>query len=180
MTTRRKVTVMVLSLALVCAASSLLAQKVWAADPPLAFPANDVSLRIVGATFVTKLEGMTNRFEESEPDEYRGLVLTVEVRKPAGEEVTFIGQDFTLHYRYGDSSDVSPCNGLSTFSAEKDVDRQMKLFRRVGRVTTGLSTTQAEIVYVDMFFQYMEAETSDLYLFVAQDSGASFRTSGWK
>ena len=180
MTTRFKTSMVVLSLALVCGVSLALAQQRGASEPPLMFPVNDVKLKIIGATFVTKVQGVSNRFEETQLDKFRGLVLTLEVTKPAGRELTFVAQDFNLHYYYGEKSDVSRCQGLSTFSTQQDVDRPMKLVKNVGRMSTGISTVKAETVFVDLFFQFMEPDTSKLHLFVAQPVGTSFQTTGWK
>ena len=149
--------------------------------PPLALQSRDVKIEIVDATFVRKLEGVSTKFEESQPDKFRGLVLTVKVKKPAGSGLTFVAQDFTLHYRYGQSSDVAKCFGLSSFSVDKNVDRPMSLWTHgIGRSSTGLATTKAETLFIDLFFQYMEPETSELHLLVAQPLAKSFQTSGWK
>jgi hypothetical protein len=49
-----------------------------------------------------------------------------------------------------------------------------------GQSTTGLATTKSGIVYIDVFFQNMEPNTSDLYLFMAQPTGAHYTSQGWK
>ena len=180
MTAGLKTSMVVILLALVCGVSLSLAEQQEANKPPLAFPVKDVKLKIVGATFVSRLQGVSKRFEATRPEKFRGVVLTVEVRKPAGMELTFVAQDFNLHYRYGAKSDVSRCQGLSTFSVQKDIDRPMKLINNVGRMSTGISTVKAKIVFIDLFFQYMERDTSKLHLFVAQPVSASFQTKGWE
>jgi len=150
--------------------------------PPDALDVTKAKFQIVGATFVTKVQGANaTRFEESQLDKFRGLILTVQVTKPAGEELTLFAQDFVLHYRFGDKTDVARCQGLSGFSGQMDVDRPMSLFANgIGRTTTGLSTTKLDTMYLDLFFQFMEPNTSDIHLFVAQPTGAWFQTNGWK
>jgi len=181
MITRAKMIALAAALIVVCGVYLAFAQWGGASQPPLCLAVKDVKLRIVEATFVTKLEGVSSRFEEQKPDQFRGLVLTIEVKKPAGGDLTLVAADYALHYRYGDSSDVAPCHGLSTFSTRKDEDRPMNLFKSgYGRTTTGLSTTKAETVFVDVFFMNMEPETSEIHLLVAQPVGATFRTTGWK
>jgi hypothetical protein len=140
-----------------------------------------VNLAVVEAYFVTKLHGGVTRFEETKPDKYRGLVLTLKITKPAGEPLSLREADLVLHYRRGSSSDVARCFGLSGFSTSRDVDRPMSLHQNgTGMSETGPATTKAETIYVDVFFQYMESDTSELHLLVAQPVGASFTTKGWK
>jgi hypothetical protein len=140
-----------------------------------------VGFQIVDARFVLKLEGTQGRFAEGHPDKYRGLVVTLKITKQAGAELALACQDISLHYRYGNGSDIAKCYGLSTFSDKQDEDRAMALYTQGwGRTTTGPATTRSSTVFVDVFFQNMEPETRDLYLFIAQPTGAEFTTSGWK
>lgn len=170
----------ILSLAVVCGVSiSFAALAGNDKEPPYLLSADDVKFEIVGASFVAKLQGLTNRFEENDLDKYRGLVVTVKITKPADEELTLVAQDLTLHYHFGESADVSRCQGISTFTKEKDVDRIMRFYNNVGSATTGTATTKLTTIYVDLFFQYMEPNTSDIHLFVARPADASYQTSGW-
>mgnify|MGYP001047854635 CR=1 FL=1 len=141
-----------------------------------------VKIQLVSDVFVKELKGVNASFAMGEDArKYRGLILTLKVEKPAGESVTLNAQDLVLHYRYGEKSDIAPCNGVSAFSVQRDLDRPMRLFRRGrGGSSTGASTIRATEVYVDLFFQYMEPDTSDLHLLVAQPIGASFKSKGWK
>ena len=181
MTSRIATAIVLAALALAGGGSFAPAGAGQPSGPPLLLPVEDVHFRIVGATFVSELQGTSTRFQETRLEKYRGLVLTVEIKKTPGEQLTLVAQDLALHYRYGTNSDVASCYGLSTFSKEEDTDRAMNLYRAGwGRTTTGLSTTKLGVVYVDMFFQNMEPETSDLFLLVAQPVGAYFKTSGWK
>jgi hypothetical protein len=149
--------------------------------PPNILAVGKLKIQIVGATFMAKMTGANASYEETQPDNFRGLVVTLQVKKPAGEELTFYAQDFVLHYRFGKQTDVARCQGLSTFSTQQDADRTMMLYRTgIGSLSTGLATTKADVVYVDLFFQYMEPGTSDIHLFIAQPVGASFKTDGWK
>lgn len=151
------------------------------APPPFMTDLGSLDIEIVGATFVAKLDGVNARFEESQSDMFRGLVLTLRIKKPAAQELTLVAQDLALHYSYGRGVDVAKCQGLSAFSSQRDVDRPITLYRLgLGRVTTGIATTKSDVVFIDAFFQYMEPGTSDLFLFVAQPVGASFKTNGWK
>jgi hypothetical protein len=170
-----------LAAVLVCVAGVASAQMARMPKAPLVFPSDSVNLKIVNAVFLKTLQGIDARFDETEPDKYRGLVITVEVTKPAGEALELRAQDITLHYHYdGDEYDVAPCQGLSTFSAEQMIDRPMNLFKIRGTARTGIATMSAQKLYIDMFFQYMEPTTSDIHLMVAQPVGASFVTDGWE
>ncbi len=150
-------------------------------NPPDVFDLSKVKLQIVDATFVTKLDSEKAHFSESKPDQYHGLIVTVLVTKAIGEEVTLTCQDIALHYRYGNGSDVARCYGLSNYSIQQDVDRSLALYSQGwGQSTTGPATTNSGTAYIDLFFQNMEPNTSDLYLFIAQPTGAHFISQGWK
>lgn len=139
-----------------------------------------VTMEIVGAHFVKYYEGVNAVFEETEPETYRGLLLTVRIEKPAGRALTLHYPDVSLHYNWGDDYDVAPCNGISAFSTELQTDRPMTFSASGwGKATTGIATTDAEVVYVDFFFQNMEAETSDLYICIGQPQAGPFKTEGW-
>lgn len=151
-----------------------------AAGAPDVVDWSKVKLEIVDVTFVRKLDGVNGLFEEPEPAKYRGMLVTLRVTKPAGEELHLLAPDFTLHYRYGDSSDVSPCRGMSMFSTSPDVDRPVKFFTNgYGTMTTGAATQKAATLYIDLFFENLEADTRDIHLLVAQPTGLSFNTRGW-
>jgi hypothetical protein len=150
-------------------------------NPPETFDLTKVRFQIVDATFVSRLEGTQGRFQETHPDLYRGLIATVKITKQAGAELTLACQDIALHYRHGQQSDIAKCFGLSTYSLRQDEDRAMALYSQGwGRSSTGTATTRADTVYIDIFFQNMEPDTRDLYLFVAQPTGAHFTAAGWK
>ncbi len=152
-------------------------------DIPGMIDPGKVKFQIVGAIYVTEFKGVNATFTESSEDisKYHGLILTVKIRKPADESITLNAQDLPLHYKYGDKSDIAPCMCISSFSVQQDVDRPMRFFKaNRGNSTTGASTIRADEVYVDLFYMYMEPDTSELYLLVAQPAGAFFRSQGWK
>jgi hypothetical protein len=150
-------------------------------SPPDVFDLSKVRFQIVDATFVTKLDSQKAQFAETKPDQYHGLIVTLRIAKTAGEELTLTCQDIALHYRYGQQSDVARCYGLSSYTMRQDEDRAMALYSQGwGTSTTGLATTKSGTVYIDIFFQNMESNTSDLYLFIAQPTGAHFTSRGWK
>ena len=140
-----------------------------------------VRLQIVDATFVTKLDSAKAKFEESKPNQYHGLIVTVRVTKTAGEQLTLTCQDINLHYRFGKESDIARCYGLSSYTTQQFEDRIMSLYSQGwGKATTGLAATRSDTVYIDVFFQNMEPQTRDLYLFISQPTGAHFTTAGWR
>ena len=150
-------------------------------NPPDVFDLSKVKFQIVDATFVTKLDSAKAQFTESKPDQYRGLIVTVKIAKAAGAELALTCQDIALHYRYGLQTDVARCYGLSNYSILQNEDRVMALYSQGwGKSITGPVATKSDTVYIDLFFQNMEPETSDLYLFMAQPTGAHFTTPGWK
>ncbi len=150
-------------------------------NPSDVFDLSRVQFQIVDATFVTKLDTQKANFAETKPEQYHGLVVTLRITKAAGAELTLVCQDIALHYRYSQQSDIARCYGLSSYSTQQNEDRVMSLYSQGwGKSTTGPASTKSNTVYIDLFFQNMEADTSDLYLFMAQPTGAHFSTSGWK
>jgi len=150
-------------------------------NPSDVFDLSKVNFQIVDATFVTKLDSQKAQFAETKPDQYHGLIVTLRIAKTAGEELTLTCQDIALHYRYGQQSDIARCYGLSSYTTRQDEDRAMALYSQGwGKSITGPVATKSDTVYIDLFFQNMEPETSDLYLFMAQPTGAHFTTPGWK
>jgi|GEM_PF-2303363 len=147
---------------------------------PGCFELQQARFKIVDVQFVAKLTGTDARFEQSQPDKYRGIVVTLQVTKPAGEPLTLYAQDFSLHYRFGDGFDVAPCQGISGFSRDHDVDRPMYLSASGRRSSSaGTSTRKASTVYIDLFFDGMEPTTSELHVLLAQPIMSSFTTGGW-
>lgn len=140
-----------------------------------------VKIEIVDALFVKELKGVNADYKAKAEGKYRGMILVLKVQKPAGEELTLNAQDMVLHYRFGSQSDIAKCSGISTFSLGNDMDRPMTLFESGrGGATTGPSTIKASVIYIDLFFQFMEPDTSELYLLFAQPIGVSFKTAGWR
>jgi hypothetical protein len=150
-------------------------------DVPKLLDLTNTKIEIVDTMFVKEMQGENARFEESEPSKFRGLLITIKVTKPAGQSLTIHAQDFVLHYKYGSSADVAKCYGLSTFSVQQSADRSMALYKQgIGARSTGPATAKADTLYADLFFQYMEPNTSELHLLVAQPIGANFLTKGWQ
>lgn len=148
---------------------------------PDAVDLKDINIKIVEALYITELRGVKGSFKQKQPEKYRGLVLIVELEKPAGSALTLYAQDFSLHYYYGkESSDVAPCQGISGFSTTKDTDRPMA-FDAQGRQAsqTGVATTGADTVYVDLFFDFLEPDTREFHLLLAQPVIIPYATSGW-
>jgi hypothetical protein len=176
---RTSVRIIVISALLTWAAGLSIPSLAQNPNPPEVMDLSKASFQIVDATYVTKLEGSGNIFNETNPDKYHGLIVTVRITKQAGAELTVACQDIALHYRYGLNSDIARCYGLSSFSVQQKEDRPMSLYKEGwGRSTTGIAATQIGTVYIDVFFQHMEPNTSDLYLFIAQPTGAHFISQG--
>ena len=150
-------------------------------NAPRSLDLSKVKIRIVDVAFVKELTGVNATYRQKNPDKYRAAILTLEVKKPAGESITIQAQDLALHYSYGSNADVSKCSGLSTFSSTKDVDRPMSLYAMgYGSVATGTATTKGDVVFIDVFFDTIEPDVSKLHLLVAQPIGASLETKGWQ
>ena len=149
-------------------------------DVPGAVDRGRISAKVVEVKYVTQLEGVNARYKQDKPEMYRGLVLTLEVTKPAGEELKLYAQDFSPHYAYEGGFDIAPCQGISTFSTEKEADRPF-ILSTAGRgcASTGTTTTRACKLYVDLFFDMMESSTRKLHLMLARPASPAFETRGW-
>ncbi len=148
---------------------------------PRSLDLSKVKIKIVDVTFVKELTGVNATYRGANPDKYRAAIVTLEVKKPAGETLSIQAQDLSLHYTYGSTADVARCSGLSAFSASKDVDRPMSLWSAgYGSIDTGISTMKGDTVYIDAFFDGIEPDVSMLYLLVAQPIGVTFPTKGWQ
>jgi hypothetical protein len=142
----------------------------------------EIKFEIVGVQYVSELSAANAQFKQNKPDEYRGLIVTIEARKPKDRQLKLFTQDFSLHYLYGDDeTDVAPCLGISGFSSSKDLDRPMYLSKS-GRKSsqTGSATTASEVVYFELFFDGFEPDTKELHLLVAQPCMPPYGTKGWK
>jgi hypothetical protein len=140
-----------------------------------------VKVSIHDVVFVTELSGTNGTYKEKQPEKYHGVVITLRITKDVASSLTIHAQDLVLHYRRGeDNYDVAKCIGLSVFSSSLDVDRPMTFFDSgLGKMTTGAAMQKADVVYIDAFYQFMEPETREIYLLVAQPAGLSLRTHGW-
>lgn len=146
-----------------------------------AFDAARAGVSIEAASFVAELQGANASFKELQPDKYRGLVLTLRVRKPPDEPLTIYAQDLALHYRFGAKRDVARCTGISAFSLTRDAERRIVFMPQgLGSMATAVNSTSAAEIFVDLFFQGMEPESSELDLRAAHPIGARHVTRGWK
>jgi len=170
-----------LGLALVLALG-LFAVPAAAGEAPGVADLGKTRFRMVDVLFVKELQATNASFKQKNPDKFRGMLLTVEVKKPAGQALTLYAQDFSLHYYYaGTKFDVAPCQGISAFSTTKDADRALRLSAQCRLSSnTGAATMRADTVYVDLFFDFFEPDTSELHLLIGQPVGMGFKTRGWK
>lgn len=139
------------------------------------------TFKVIGAHFVEEYQGINEKFETNDAAKFRGVILTVEVKKYPDEVLTLFAPDFSLHYYYGDSFDVVQCYGISGFSTARDTDRPMTFFGAgYGKAATGMATTKGKKVYVDLFFRDLEPTISNLYLFMGTPVGKPFASGGWE
>ncbi len=147
---------------------------------PKAIDFSAVKMEIANAEFVTKLEGQTSTYNAQDDGEYRALLLTIKVTKPAGTVLAIEAPDLCIHYYFGEDDDVVPCRGLSSFSTALESDRPLRLFERgYGETETQKYSTNADTVYFDAVFTMLEPNVSDVYLFVGKQV-AEVHTEGWK
>jgi hypothetical protein len=172
------ITLLVVLLGLLCA-SGVGAQGIEGKVPAMLDLAT-LQIEAVEASYVTELRGSNASFRTTEPDKFRALVLTLRITKPSDMPLRLYAPDFTLHYTYGSTFDVSQCTGLSGFSTSQNVDRIMTLADRgYLSVAAAGEVKKASVLYVDVFFPGLEPDSRDLHLLVARPTGAMLSTGGW-
>ena len=96
----------------------------------------------------------------------------LKITKPAGRHLSVAACDLTLHYFYGEDTEATPCEGISTITETREVERPMKLPTVSGpgfvKMTTGVKATQASVVYMDAVFAYVEPGVRECWICVAQ------------
>ena len=144
---------------------------------------------LVGLRFLERVEG-SNRsifINEDNIGKYRMGVATIAITKPAGAELTIACADVTLHYYYdGDSSDVLPCIGLSTFSTVENTDREIEL-RPVNtgpgllKKATRSASNASSAVFIDAVFTGLEPTTREAWIAIGNvDAPGPFIAEGWE
>ena len=155
---------------------------------PLVLDLNQgIRAEIVDIHFTDELQATYGRslsIPEDKKDKIRFGLVTIKITKPAGQRLTLAAADLTLHYYHGDRTEVAPCEGISFFSTNDNVDRLLDMPRHAGpgflKQTTGAKSTKAGEVYIDATFFYMEPDTSEVWLCIAQPtSGQPFPAGGW-
>jgi hypothetical protein len=157
-------------------------------DCPLALNADRIQAEIAGIQFVEKVpgsDGNSMEIDADTKDDYRIALVTLQITKPANEPLTIAAADLTLHYYFGNQTEVAACEGLSVITNTRDTDRAVKMpqYRGPGFVkqSTGNLGTQASTVYVDAVFGFIEPDISEAWIAVARPSTSTpFKTSGWK
>jgi len=149
---------------------------------PGALDLRNLNIEVVGTRFVKELTAANASYRQPRPDKFRGLLLTVRIRKPRGRALILYTQDFSVHYTYaGTKFDVAPCQGISAFSTRRTANRPLRLSAQCRlSSSTDAAAMRADTVYVDLFFDFFERDTSELHLVVGRPVGAPLKTSGWK
>jgi hypothetical protein len=161
------------------------------ADCPLVLDMSEgISGETVNVQFVDEVHGVAGNQIVLTPEQkakFRLALVTFKIRKPAGKRVSLAAADCTLHYYHADKAEVAPSEGISQFSASNgpDVERPMDLSRSMGpgfvKAITGAKATAADEVFVDVVFCFMEPDTNNCWMCVAQPlSKKPFTSQGWK
>lgn len=147
---------------------------------PGAWDTAGIKAEIAAVSFVAEYPGANGAYVEKEPEGYRAAVITLRLKKAAGASLTLHPADISLHYRHGGSYDVSPCKGMSSFGVKREAARPMRFFPSgFGEMTADREAAAASTIYVDFFFMYMERDTAELSVLIAQPVGLSAPTRGW-
>lgn len=160
---------------------------VRAGDCPYLIRPSEVTMEIAEVKFVEAIQGQNGvvaRVPQEKLDNFRIAVATIRVRKPAGKRLTLAAADLTLHYNHGNSHEVAPCEGISSFSRNADDERDIRINSPAGpgwiKQTTGVRATEATEVYFDAVFHLIERTICEMWLCVGQPTTERARiTSGW-
>lgn len=150
-------------------------------------PASGIRCEVVEARFVTEVEGVAGnalRVPKERLHLFRIALVTLKITKPAGQKLTLAAADLSCHYYHGDSVEVAPCEGISSFGMRKDDDRPLSLPPMSGpgftKSTTSARATQAAVVYLDAVFGFIEPDVRDLWVAVGQPiTEEPFAVDGW-
>ena len=133
-----------------------------------------VKARIVGVRFADEVKSVDQKLimPSGQREPLRFCIVTLRIEKPAGKRLALAAADLTAHYWHADEALVTPCIGLSHFSATPDADRPMQLVPFSGfafiRSVTGASTTQSTALFVDAVFGYVPGDTRELWVCTAR------------
>jgi len=131
-------------------------------------------VEIVRMSFTDRIESLLYARRAPDParGEYRFAVVTLRITKPAGEGLSLAAADLTLHYYHGGETEVAPCEGLSWFKGESDLDVPILMNPIPGpgfiKQTTGPAATNGTIIYIDAVFGYMEPDTRECWICVGR------------
>ena len=182
-----RIMVGVCALALVALAGASLAQSSREAPLVLDFQ-QGIKAELVSLTFVKVVTDGTRNMKvpDDKLGKYRLAVATIKVSKPAGTQLTLACADLTLHYYHAGETEVTPCEGMSSFTSALDADREITLSSTNGpgflKKNTATRATEAAVVYVDALFGSMEPDTREAWIAVGQvaDRNRPFISKGWQ
>ena len=142
---------------------------------------------LVDMRFAESVEGSERSIAVTDEsiDEYRMVIATIRIEKPADTELTLPCADITLHYYHGGTPDVSPCLGMSNFSTVLETDRELEVRPANSgpgflKKTTLARASEAATVFVDAIFGSMESDTREAWIAIGQtDAVAPYISEGW-
>jgi hypothetical protein len=147
-----------------------------------------IKAELVSLTFMKEVTDGTRRMRvpDDKVAKFRLAVATIKITKPAGTQFTLACADLTLHYYHAAETEVTPCEGMSSFTSSLDSDREVSLSTTNGpgflKKTTATRSTEAAVVYVDALFGSMEPDTREAWIAVGQvsDRNRPFISKGWQ
>ena len=154
---------------------------------PFLVPRDQFQIEIAKVRFAEQIVSEEGRAVEV-PKNRRGLfryaILTLKIKKPAGEKLLLPLAGLTLHYYHGTEPDVCPCEAASGFTTSLDADRALKFpWEGPGwpAQSTVHKTTEATVVYIDAVYPMMETDTKECWITLPEPTTAQpFLVEGWK
>ncbi len=131
-------------------------------------------MEIMRMSFTDHVESLLylHQIPDSAREQYRFAVVTLKITKPAGASLSLAAADLTLHYYHGNETEVAPCEGLSWFKSDSDVDVPILMNPIPGpgfiKQTTNADGTAGTVVYIDAVFGFMEPDTRECWICLGQ------------
>jgi len=131
-------------------------------------------MEIVRMSFTSRIESLlyARQFPDSATEEYRFAVVTLKITKPAGASLSLAAAALTLHYYHGNETEVAPCEGLSWFKSDADLDVPILMNPIPGpgfiKQTTGPAGASGAVVYIDAVFGFMEPDIRECWICIGR------------
>ncbi len=154
---------------------------------PFLVPRDKVQVEIAKLRFsegIVSEDGQKVEVPKNRRQLFRYAIITLKIKKAAGERLLLPLAGLTLHYYHGAEPDVCPCEASSAFAIKMGDERPLKFpweGPRWPQQTTSTKATEATEVYIDCVYPMMETDTKECWITLPEPTSAQpFIVEGWK